>query len=172
MLTAKAGEENQLRGLETGADAYVTKPFSPTVLKVRVEKLLENRIRLQQHYSKTFKVDPGLVPTKTETEFLGRLQQVLDKNITTPDFTSEKFSQLMHMSRSQLHKKLHAVTGMSTTEFVRTQRINLAKELLAESDASISEIAYQVGFNTPSYFNKCFKEIVGCTPIEYLSKQV
>lgn len=172
LLTAKAGEENQLRGLETGADAYVTKPFSPTVLKVRVEKLLENRIRLQQHYSKTFKVDPGLVPTKTETEFLGRLQQVLDKNITTPDFTSEKFSQLMHMSRSQLHKKLHAVTGMSTTEFVRTQRINLAKELLAESDASISEIAYQVGFNTPSYFNKCFKEIVGCTPIEYLSKQV
>ncbi|MCR9227950.1 MAG: response regulator [Flavobacteriaceae bacterium] len=172
LLTAKADQESQLSGLETGADAYVTKPFSPQILKVRVEKLLENRSRLQEHYSKTFKVDPGLVPTKTEQEFLQRLQRVLDKHITSTEFTSEKFAKLMLMSRSQLHKKLHAVTGMSTTEFVRTQRINLAKELLCHSDATISEIAYQVGFNTPSYFNKVFKEIVGCTPNEYLSKQV
>lgn len=172
LLTAKADQESQLSGLETGADAYVTKPFSPQILKVRVEKLLENRIRLQEHYSKTFKINPGLVPTKTEEEFLRRLQSVLDKHITSTSFTSEKFAKLMLMSRSQLHKKLHAVTGMSTTEFVRTQRINLAKELLSHSDATISEIAYQVGFNTPSYFNKVFKEIVGCTPNEYLSKKV
>ncbi len=172
LLTAKASEENQLKGLETGADAYVTKPFSPNLLKVRVEKLLENRARLQVHYSKTFKVDPGLVPTKTEAEFLNRLQKVLDNNIAASDFTTEKFAELMHMSRSQLHKKLHAITGMSASEFVRTQRINLAKELLANSDAPISEIAYQVGFNTPSYFNRCFKEIIGCTPNEYLSKLV
>jgi len=171
LLTAKVSEESQLTGLKTGADAYVTKPFNPNILKVRVEKLLENRKRLREHYSKTFKVDPGLVPTKTEAEFLKRLQQVLDNHITSPEFTSEKFSKLMHMSRSQLHKKLGAITGMSTTEFVRAQRINLATELLCKSDASISEIAYQVGFNTPSYFNKCFKEIRGCTPVEFLSKQ-
>ncbi len=170
LLTAKASEENQLKGLETGADAYVTKPFNPNILKVRVEKLLENRRRLREHYSKTFKVDPGLIPTKIEAEFLTHLQQVLDKHITSPEFTSERFSKLMHISRSQLHKKLSAITGMSTTEFVRMQRINLAKELLRKSDASISEIAYQVGFNTPSYFNKCFKEIEGCTPNEYICK--
>lgn len=170
LLTAKASEESQLTGLKTGADAYVTKPFNPSILKVRVEKLLENRKRLREHYSKTFKVDPGLVPTKIEAEFLKRLQQVLDKHITSPEFTSEKFSKLMHMSRSQLHKKLTAITGMSTTEFVRAQRINLAKDLLQKTDAPISEIAYQVGFNTPSYFNKCFKEIQGCTPVEFLSK--
>lgn len=171
LLTAKVGEENQLKGLETGADAYVTKPFSPKILKVRVEKLLENRSRLREHYTKTFKINPGLVPTKMETEFLKRLQKVLDEHITSTEFTSEKFAQYMYMSRSQLHKKLHAITGMSTTEFVRTQRINLAKELLVDSDAPISEIAYQIGFNTPSYFNKVFKENVGCTPNEYLSKK-
>lgn len=170
LLTAKAGEESQLKGLETGADAYVTKPFSPKILKVRVEKLLENRTRLREHYANTFTIDPGLVPTKTETEFLKRLQKVLDEHITSTEFTSEKFAQYMYMSRSQLHKKLQAITGMSTTEFVRRQRINLAKELLADSDAPISGIAYQIGFNTPSYFNKVFKEIVGCTPNEYLSK--
>ena len=170
LLTAKASEESQLKGLKTGADAYVTKPFNPNILKVRVEKLLENRERLREHYSKTFKVNPGLVPTKTEAEFLKRLQQVLDNHITSPEFTSEKFCELMHMSRSQLHKKLNAITGMSTTEFVRAQRINLATDLLRKSDAPISEIAYQVGFNTPSYFNKCFKEIQGCTPVEFLSK--
>lgn len=170
LLTAKASEESQLKGLKTGADAYVTKPFNPNILKVRVEKLLENRERLREHYSKTFKVNPGLVPTKTEAEFLKRLQQVLDDHITSPEFTSEKFSELMYMSRSQLHKKLNAITGMSTTEFVRAQRINLATDLLRKSDAPISEIAYQVGFNTPSYFNKCFKEIQGCTPVEFLSK--
>ncbi|MCK0159978.1 two-component regulator propeller domain-containing protein [Allomuricauda sp. F6463D] len=170
LLTAKAGEENQLTGFKTGADAYVTKPFKPKILKLRVENLLENRKQLQKHYSKTFKVEPGLVPTSTEGEFVKRLQKVLDHHITSPEFTSEKFSKLMLMSRSQLHKKLHAITGMSTTEFVRTQRINLAKELLSSSDTTISEIAYQVGFNTPSYFNKCFKDSEGCTPNEYLHK--
>ena len=171
LLTAKANEESELTGFRTGADAYITKPFNPNILKVRVEKLLENRTRLQKHYSKTFKIDPGLVPTKTEAAFLKRLQHVLDNHITSTEFTSEKFSKLMLMSRSQLHKKLNAISGMSTSEFVRVQRINLAKKLLKESDATISEIGYQVGFNTPSYFTKCFKEVEGCTPNEYISKQ-
>ncbi|WP_052958596.1 hybrid sensor histidine kinase/response regulator transcription factor [Maribacter thermophilus] len=171
LLTAKANEESELKGFRTGADAYITKPFNPNILKVRVAKLLENRTRLQKHYSRTFKIDPGLVPTKTEAAFLKRLQNVLDNHITSTEFTSEKFSKLMLMSRSQLHKKLNAISGMSTSEFVRVQRINLAKKLLKESDATISEIGYQVGFNTPSYFTKCFKEIVGCTPNEYISKQ-
>ena len=109
--------------------------------------------------------------TSTESDFLKDLQKVLEEHITDTSFTSEKFSKLMLMSRTQLHRKLNAIVGMSTSEFIRSQRLKLAKKLLQESDSSISEIAYQVGFNTPSYFNKCFKEVYGTTPKEYITKR-
>ena len=171
LLTAKVGEENEIEGVKTGADAYVTKPFKSEKLKIRVEKLIENRRQLQKHFSKTLSIKPELSITSTESDFLKRLQTVLDEHITEPDFTSERFGKLMHMSRTQLHRKLKAISGMSASEFIRSQRLKLAIRLLEESDASISEIAYQVGFNTPSYFSKCFKEEYNCTPNEYLSNK-
>src|SRR5690606_13689887 len=97
------------------------------------------------------------------------LQTVLDEHITDPEFTSDRFGKLMLMSRTQLHRKLKAITAMSASEFIRSQRLKLAIRLMQESDASISEIAYQVGFNTPSYLSKCFTEVYNCTPNEYLS---
>ena len=169
LLTAKVGEENEIEGIKTGADAYVTKPFKSEKLKIRVEKLIETRRQLQRHFSKTLSINPELSLTSTESDFLKRLQNVLDEHITEPDFTSERFGKLMHMSRTQLHRKLKAISGMSASEFIRSQRLKLAIRLLKETDASISEIAYQVGFNTPSYFSKCFKEVYNCTPNEYLS---
>ena len=171
LLTAKVGEENEIEGVKTGADAYVTKPFKSEKLKIRVEKLIENRRQLQKHFSKTLSIKPELSITSTESDFLKRLQTVLDEHITEPDFTSERFGKLMHMSRTQLQRKLKAISGMSASEFIRSQRLKLAIRLLEESDASISEIAYQVGFNTPSYFSKCFKEEYNCTPNEYLSNK-
>lgn len=170
LLTAKVGEENEIEGIKTGADVYVTKPFNSEKLKIRVEKLIENRRKLQKHFSKTLSINPELAITSAESDFLKRLQTVLDKHIINPEFTSSSFGKLMHMSRTQLHRKLKAITGMSTSEFIRSQRLKLALGLLKESDASISEIAYQVGFNTPSYFGKCFKEMYHCTPNEYLAK--
>ncbi|MEZ4792436.1 MAG: response regulator [Gelidibacter sp.] len=170
LLTAKVGEENEMEGLRTGADAYITKPFNSEKLKLRVEKLIENRQQLQKHFSKDFTIDPELAITSTEEEFLKRLKKVLDKDITNPDFSSKKFADAMHMSRTQLHRKLKAIVNMSATEFIRSQRLKLSLVLLKQSDATISETAYQVGFNTPSYFIKCFREVYGCTPIEYLSK--
>ncbi len=168
LLTAKVGEENEIAGLKTGADAYITKPFKSEKLKIRVEKLIENRQQLQKYFSKTLSINPELAITSTESDFLKRLQVVLDQHITDPEFTSDRFGKMMHMSRTQLHRKLKAITGMSASEFIRSQRLKLAVRLLKESDASISEIAYQVGFNTPSYFSKCFKETYNCTPNEYL----
>ena len=170
LLTAKVGEKNEIEGIKTGADAYVTKPFSSEKLKVQVEKLIESRLQLQNHFSKTLQINPKLAITSTEAEFLKRLQSVLEEHITDSEFTSERFCKLMQMSRTQLHRKLKAITKMTTSEFIRSQRLKLAINLLKKSDASISEIAYQVGFNTPSYFNKCFKEVYGCTPNEYVSK--
>ena len=168
LLTAKVGEENEIKGLTTGADAYLTKPFSSNKLKIRVEKLIESRRRIQQHFSKTLSINPEMAVTSAESDFLNRLQSVLNENITDPSYTSERFGRLMHMSRTQLHRKLKAITGMSASEFIRVQRLKLAIELLKKSDANISEIAYEVGFSTPSYFTKCFRETYGVTPREYI----
>lgn len=167
LLTAKVGEENEMAGLKTGADAYVTKPFNSENLKLRVEKLIENRIHLQKKYSKDFSINPELAITTTEASFLKRLKNTLDKEITQSDFTSERFAEAMVLSRTQLHRKLKAIFYMSSSEFIRSQRLKLSLVLLKESDATISEIAYEVGFNTPSYFIKCFKNTYGCTPNEY-----
>lgn len=171
LLTAKVGEEQKKEGLQTGADAYVTKPFNTETLRLRVEKLIENRQKLQNHFSKGFTVNPDIPISSTEEVFLKRLKRVLDQNLINPDFTSEAFAKSMGMSRTQLHRKLKAITGLSTSEFIRSQRLKLSVDLLRKSDCTISEIAYQVGFNTPSYFIKCFKEVYLCTPNEYLQKR-
>jgi len=167
LLTAKVGEQSEIEGIKTGADAYVAKPFNSEKLKTWIEKLIENRKQLQKHFSKTLNINPGLAITSAESKFLKQLQSVLDEHITDSEFTSDRFGKMMHMSRTQLHRKLKAITGMSASEFIRSQRLKLAVQLLQESDASISEIAYQVGFNTPSYFSKCFKETYHCSPNEY-----
>src|SRR5690606_11304229 len=131
---------NEIEGIKTGADVYVTKPFSSEKLKIRVEKLIENRRKLQKHFSKTLSINPELAITSTESDFLKRLQTVLDKHITNPEFTSDSFGKQMHMSRTQLHRKLKAITNMSTSEFIRSQRLKLAIDLLRKSDANVSEI--------------------------------
>ena len=170
LLTAKVGEENEMIGLKTGADAYVTKPFNSENLKIRVAKLIESRKQLQKRFSKDFSIQPELAVSSTEASFLSRLKMVLDKEIIQPTFTSEQFANDMLLSRTQLHRKLKAIFNMSASEFIRSQRLKLSLELLKESDATVSEIAYQVGFNTPSYFIKCFKETYHCTPNEYYQK--
>lgn len=167
LLTAKVGEEHEIQGLKTGADAYITKPFNSEKLQLRVQMLIENRKQLQKHFSKDFIVNPEITITSTEADFLKRLKTVLDDKITDSEFTSEKFAETMLMSRMQLHRKLKAIVGMTTTEFIRSQRLKLAVDLLKTPGATVSEIAYQVGFNTPSYFIKCFKEAYGVTPNEY-----
>jgi len=167
LLTAKVGEENEMAGLKTGADAYITKPFNSENLKLRVEKLIETRKQLQEKYNKGFNISPELAVTSTEANFLDRLQTILNEKITESTFTSEQFAEAMHLSRTQLHRKLKAIFNMSASEFIRSQRLKLSLKLLKESDATVSEVAYQIGFNTASYFIKCFKETYGCTPTEY-----
>src|SRR5690554_7367012 len=136
LLTAKVGEVNEIQGIKTGADAYVTKPFSSEKLKVRVEKLIESRLKLKKHFSSTLTINPELAITSTETEFLKRLQTTLDKHITNPDFNSEALGKHMQISRTQLHRKLKAITGMTTSEFLRSQRLKLSVELRSEEHTS------------------------------------
>ncbi|SFD38351.1 hybrid sensor histidine kinase/response regulator transcription factor [Algibacter pectinivorans] len=170
LLTAKSGNDNEIEGLKTGADDYVVKPFNTETLKIKVKNLITLRQQLQQRYTKSLELK-DIATTTIEEKFLIKLKNVLNENITDPAFTSAVFSDKMLMSRMQLHRKLKALTGQSTTELIRTERLKLGKELLLNSDLSISEIGYQIGFNTPSYFIKCFKDTYNCTPSEYVSSQ-
>ncbi|WP_456442166.1 response regulator [Psychroserpens sp.] len=171
LLTAKAGDNNELLGVEVGADDYITKPFNSKILKTKVKKLIESRRLLQERYSQELVLLPTDVTiTNIDEQFLKRLQDVLDADLVEPSFSASSFSVAIGMSRMQLHRKLKALTGLTTSEFIRSQRLKLAAKLLKESDTNISQIGYSVGFNDHTYFSKCFKEFYNCTPSEYTKK--
>ncbi|KAB1067281.1 response regulator [Tamlana haliotis] len=171
LLTARSAEQHEIEGLKTGADAYITKPFNADKLKIIVENLIKNRKQVQKHFSNSLSVSPKIATSSTESKFLKQLQETVDTHLTDSNFNSEQFAEHMNMSRTQLHRKLKAITNCTTSELIRLQRLKLAKNLLSQSDATISEVGYQIGFNTPSYFIKCFKELYNCTPNEFISKQ-
>ncbi|SDD65181.1 Two component regulator propeller [Pricia antarctica] len=169
LLTADAGEEQELRGLRSGADDFVTKPFRLPVLETRVENLIKTRRALRDRYSQEMVLQAkDIAVTPTDKIFFVRVQKVLDEHLSDSEFNAESFCKEVGMSRMQLHRKLLAFTGLSTTAFIRSQRLKQALHILKTSDASVSEVAYEVGFNTPSYFIKCFKETYKKTPSEFL----
>ena len=171
LLTAKAEVESQFEGINTGADDYITKPFDKKLLKLKVEKLIESRKKLQLRYSQEIVLRPkDIAITNIDERFLEKVQVVLDQNLVESSFSIEAFSKAVGLSRMQLHRKIKALTGLSASEFIRSQRLKLAAQLLKKSDINISQVGYTVGFNDHSYFTKCFKEAYNCTPTEY-SKQ-
>jgi signal transduction histidine kinase/DNA-binding response OmpR family regulator len=171
LLTAKAGDNNKLTGLKVGADDYITKPFNSKLLTTKVEKLIENRRLLQQRYSQELILLPkDISVTNIDEQFLEKVQTILDDNLLESSFSVTDFSKAAGMSRMQLHRKLKALTGLTTTEFIRSQRLKLAAKLLQASDINISQVGYSVGFNDHSYFTKCFKDTYKCTPTEYAKR--
>ena len=165
ILTAKAGVENRITGLETGADAYVPKPFSSEELHARVKNLIDNRKKLKEKYSRSLKVKPE-VPSEPsmEEKFLMRVKGVVDKHLDDEHFSVEELSKEVGMSRAQLHRKLIALTGVSASRFVRNYRLEHAYQLLQNKVGTVSEIAYRVGYSSPAYFTKCFTEDYGISP--------
>ena len=171
LLTAKTEDADRFIGLETGADDYITKPFKIKALETRVKNLISSRLKLRERYSQELILKPtDITISNFDAQFLEKVNTVIDKNIAEPSFSTEDFSKAVGMSRMQLHRKLKALTGLSATEFVRSQRLKLAADLLKKSDANVSEIGYSVGFNDHSYFTKCFKDMYGCTPTEFISR--
>jgi signal transduction histidine kinase/DNA-binding response OmpR family regulator len=171
LLTAKTHITSKLEGMGIGADAYVTKPFNSQLLKATVENLIENRRKLQERFAQEVILTPKeIAVSSADEQFLERLQKVLDEHLTKPDFSAELFGNEMGVSRMQLHRKLKALTGQSTTEFIRSQRLKLAAKLLKSDKISISEVGYLVGFNDPSYFTRCFKQEFGCSPSGFISQ--
>jgi signal transduction histidine kinase/AraC-like DNA-binding protein len=163
LLTAKADDDSRISGLERGADAYLAKPFNRQELQIRLAKLWELRQQLQKKYGAL----ENLPPVKNlDDEFIAQVRQTVEDNIDDEDFGIEELSRAVGMSRSQLHRKLKALTGLSTSHFVRSIRVHRAKTLLINTDLNISQVAYEVGFRDPKYFNRSFNEVFGHSPKE------
>jgi len=171
LLTAKAGEENELTGVQTGADDYITKPFSSKILIAKVSKLIEVRRKLRERYSQELILIPKeIVTNNLDAQFLEKLQSILEEKLVESSFSIEDFSKALGLSRMQLHRKLKAITGLSASDFIRSQRLKLAAQLIKKSDINVAQVGYHVGFNDHSYFSKRFKEAYKCTPTEYAKK--
>ncbi|HEX9252662.1 MAG TPA: ATP-binding protein, partial [Ignavibacteriaceae bacterium] len=169
LLTAKVSSENKIEGLETGADDYVTKPFNFKELSVRIKNLLEQRNRLKEKFGKELKINPENVTVNfVDKEFLERALKIAENNIYSSDFDSELFAKEMFVSRSQLHRKMIAITGQAPGEFIRIYRLKKAAQLLLEKKLSVTQISLEVGFNSPSHFTKAFQQYFNCLPSEFV----
>ncbi|WP_422082469.1 tetratricopeptide repeat protein [Ulvibacterium sp.] len=169
MLTARAGVENKIEGLETGADDYLTKPFDAKELAVRVKNLIDQRQRLRAHYrDNAYTVHPEKITTTSlDRKFLEQVLDLLEKKYTDANFGVPQMQRALAMSKTQLHRKIKALTNESPGELLRNFRLKRAAQLLSQKADTVTQIAYQVGFNNLSYFAKCFKALYGVAPSSY-----
>jgi len=172
LLTAKSETTHQIKGLEAGADDYVAKPFSIALLDAKVQNILKSRKRLKEYFSSSREIVPeNIAFNALDEEFLRQAIHIIETHIGDSDFSVDKFSREIGMSRSNLYLKLKAITGESATDFVKRIRFNKATELLGTRQYTVAQVAYMCGFNSPSYFSTAFKQYYGCMPTEYLEKK-
>ena len=165
LLTARSLSEQREEGYGTGADSYLTKPFSGSVLLARVDNLLRNRTMLRSLFSGDKKEEAAeeQLGSRDQT-FINRLRDSIRQNMGDSDFTVERLGEEVGLSRVQLYRKVKALTGQTPVDLLKKARLERARLLVEKTDKSISEIAYEVGFTAPSYFNKCFKDEFGVSP--------
>ena len=172
LLTAKAGEESKIEGLQVGADAYIPKPFSGKELHAQIKNLITLRQQLKQKYSRHMLMRPDEVKEPSmEERFLLRVRGVVEKHMGNEHFSVEELAHEVGLSRAQLHRKLIALTGGSASRYVRNFRLEHAMDLLKKNVGTVSEIAYRVGFSSPAYFTKCFTEDFGMAPSQVKKEQ-
>ena len=165
LLTACSLSEQREEGYDTGADSYLTKPFSGSVLLSRVDNLLRNRTMLRSLFSGDKKEEAAEEQLSSRDQtFIGRLRDSIRQNMGDSDFTVERLGEELGLSRVQLYRKVKALTGQTPVDLLKKARLERARLLVVKTDKSISEIAYEVGFTAPSYFNKCFKDEFGVSP--------
>jgi signal transduction histidine kinase/ligand-binding sensor domain-containing protein/DNA-binding response OmpR family regulator len=173
LLTAKAEVENEIEGLDVGADAFVTKPFTIKLIEAQMHNILENRKNLRKKFSKEMILQPtDIAITSIDAELLQKAINSVEKHMSDTEFSVDTFTKEMGMSRSRMHRKLKALTEQSTSEFIRSIRLKRALSLLEKSRMSIEEVAYSVGFNSTAYFTKCFRTQFGKTPSEFIKSNL
>lgn len=171
LLTAKTSDESRLAGLKTGADCYLAKPFDPEILLAQVRNLIEQRRLLQTRYARTFLAgESGTEPIDSrDALFLQNARSIVLREINDPDFNVASFSREAGLSRSQLHRKLTALTGLSGSAFIRSVRLHRAAELLRAGYGNVTEVAMETGFQSLSNFSRSFRDQFGVTPSRYLA---
>ncbi|WP_159453674.1 hybrid sensor histidine kinase/response regulator transcription factor [Ohtaekwangia koreensis] len=172
LLTARNSEEQRIEGFKTGADDYISKPFNFEVLEARISNLVSQREKSQKTFRKTFDIKSSeLQITPLDVKFMEKAVQVVEANISSPLFSIEDLGMELGISRAYVFKKILALSGKTPLEFIRTIRLQHAAQLLERSQLSVREVAYKVGFNTPKYFTKYFKEQYNMLPSDYASSK-
>jgi YesN/AraC family two-component response regulator len=168
LLTAFAQDEQRAIGFESGADAYIPKPFNESLLKIRVRKLIENREKVKSYFQKnlTFGERKENVAEIDKT-FIAKFRKIIEERLIDSDLNVDEIGKNLGLSRVQLYRKIKSLTNYAPNELVRIIRLKAAEQMIIKSEKSISEIAYDTGFSTPSYFTKCFKEYFNESPTDY-----
>jgi YesN/AraC family two-component response regulator len=168
LLTARASMDARLKGLEEGADDYITKPFHEKILLLRVKNLIERMQRAKQRFSTDINLEPREITiTSLDEKFMKDLLDIVENNIANTEFGSDIICQELGVGRSYLYAKVKALTDLPVNEFVKTIRLKRAAVLLTKGQLNVNEVAYSVGFNDRYYFSKCFLKHFGMSPSQY-----
>ncbi|MBP1662951.1 MAG: histidine kinase [Bacteroidetes bacterium] len=171
LLTAYSLEEQRAVGFESGADAYIPKPFNENLLKIRVRKLIENREKINNYFQKnlTFGERKETV-AEIDKSFITKFRKLVEERLTDTELNVDEIGKNLGLSRVQVYRKIKSLTNYAPNELVRIIRLKAAEQMIINSDKSVSEIAYDTGFSTPSYFTKCFKEYYNESPSDYTKR--
>lgn len=171
LLTALALDDQKAVGFESGADAYIPKPFNEDLLKIRIRKIIENRDKIKEYFQQnlTFGERKESV-SELDKSFMEKFRKIVEDNLIDSELNVDEIGRNMGLSRVQLYRKIKSLTNYAPNELVRIIRLKTAEQLLINSEKTISEIAYETGFTSPSYFTKCFREYFNESPTDYLKK--
>lgn len=171
MITARTMVADITEGYNTGADDYITKPFSSSILIARVENIIRSRNQLKKMYGKNFSLETlGVKAVSLEEQFMQKLYHIMEMNISNPNLSLDQFCREIGMSRANLYRKLKTITDLSPNEFIRNFRLDMGAKMLRETHLPVSEVYVAVGFNSHGYFSNCFKAYFGVSPTEYMNR--
>jgi len=174
LLTARTSNIYEIKGLETGADDFITKPFDPKIIKARISSALQNRTKLREHFLNKIRFEPSSLESVSkdpETVFIDGVVKLVEENLLNENFGIETLMEKLFMSQSTLYRKIKSLTGLSLTGFIRSIRLKKAAELILSENVKLSAVATSVGFNDYKYFGDSFKKQFGCLPSEYKSEK-
>ena len=168
LLTAKASEASVIEGLETGADDYITKPFNIKIMLTRIKNLIDLRRQLQEKIQREMVLRPTeIAVSSVDQEFMKELKEVIEKNLSGEEFGVDELAGALYMGRATLNRKIRALTGESTNQFIQSYRLKRAAQLLKANFGNVTEVSFEVGFSSSAYFTKCFKEKFHQLPHDY-----
>ena len=171
VLTDQNDHQSRLKSFYLGADDFMMLPLQEAELQIRIQNLIQSRKKLLQKFNQLVDLKPATTDVPSANQlFLQRIKKVMEDKMGDPLFSSEAFAKEMGLSQTRLYRKLISLTGYSSNDFIRRMRLQRAAELLQKQVGNVSEVAYQVGFNSLSYFAKCFREFHNYTPREYAKR--